>query len=131
MKLVAEDLTTIKTKELEAKIEIIKRALEEQSEMHQAYVGALELEGKSAAEIEGENEGNEALEEAYGGELEKLEEYAVLGNLCQRNSKIQKSSSLWLKTSISGSATFSVDGNAHREELEALIGDMTPYKAIA
>ncbi len=71
IKLVVEDLTTIKTKELEAKIEIVKRALEEQSEIHQAYVGVLELEGKWAAEIEGENKWNEALEEAHEGELGK------------------------------------------------------------
>ncbi len=94
LKLVSEELDTIKLKELTTKIETARNAADEHSEVHHAYLNALELEGKVATEILAEDQANNEVEQSHDNDLERLLEYAELGSLAQRNNKIQRSASL-------------------------------------
>ncbi len=129
MKFTSDNLAEIKQRELREKIEIIKRLMDEHSDMHEAVLTQMATEGKPQLEIDGEVSGNEAVERISDSELDKLEEASVLSNLYLGDVRVQTNAATWVKESKIEAPTFNTDGNKVKEELERNISDLTPYAA--
>ncbi len=129
LKFCSDNLAAIKPRELGAKIEVVKADMEAHQLAHQALIDQMRTERKSEDEIHGEEDGQEAVEATYDGELEKLEEGLVLSNLYLADLDVQRDAASWLRESAIESPTFVTDGNRLKQELRTLVKDLSPYAA--